>query len=249
MRHKILAILLLFTSTAAQAVQYYHLELIAFEHLDTVKKWYADQAAVPTADLANEQTNAKLTNQEYFAHNKARIDFTKAKLLTEFKQDLTDQVSEPVILLSESSYKLTGEEKKITLSRNFKLIHHVAWRQSFAAKAIPIQVRGGKFMVDLEAAGLTEPELNIYDEHYITQHAKIWELNGVLAVTPLKAPYLRVKAEFMFNPMGKSGAIQERLPTNSFYLIQQARVRQNELYYFDHPLFGVIVLISPIADK
>ena len=40
-----------------------------------------------------------------------------------------------------------------------------------------------------------------------------------------------------------------KIGTTQFVLKQTASVRANQIYYFDHPLFGVIVRITPLNEK
>ena len=40
-----------------------------------------------------------------------------------------------------------------------------------------------------------------------------------------------------------------KIGTTQFVLKQTASVRANQIYYFDHPLFGVILRITPLDEK
>ena len=64
-------------------------------------------------------------------------------------------------------------------------------------------------------------------------------------VTVSLARYLEVEVDLLYNrPASSEAAAPGSAPTR-FRLVSERRMRSGELHYVDHPLFGVLVLLTP----
>ncbi len=73
------------------------------------------------------------------------------------------------------------------------------------------------------------------------------EVNGTLKF--YLSRFLHVELNVLYQP--QSGAIGAAVSTNdgapAYLISEQRRVKSNDMNYFDHPKFGVLVRISPVA--
>ena len=74
------------------------------------------------------------------------------------------------------------------------------------------------------------------------------ELNGTFRF--FLSRFLHVELNLAYQPqrgaIGNYSAESEGQPT--FVIDDQQRIKSNELYYFDHPKFGVLVRVSPVSS-
>ena len=65
-------------------------------------------------------------------------------------------------------------------------------------------------------------------------------------VTVSLARYLQVEVDLLYSrPASGQAAASNTAPTR-FRLVSQRRMRSGELHYIDHPLFGVLILLTPL---
>jgi hypothetical protein len=65
-----------------------------------------------------------------------------------------------------------------------------------------------------------------------------WEIEGVISVKPIKNLF-HVNLDLIFRKKDGSSL-------KEFRLTQTARLKSKESYYFDNPVFGALVIVSPI---
>jgi hypothetical protein len=158
-------------------------------------------------------------------------------------------VSDPASLFGKiPEQKLTLNDVKQKIQKNYHLVLHQGWRQTIADKATApkVHVVGGKqYNTD---AGATQNEVD-----------------GVIRLT--SGTYLHVDADLL---MHKPMKILSETPANgtgiakfaevanrshwqsdpnarlqSFRLKGSNRIRANEIHYLDHPMYGVIIMVTP----
>ena len=142
---------------------------------------------------------------------------------SEIKSSLIKTEQLPV-LLPETSNELAVTHKAFLENKNYKILYHRTWQQPLAInqKGTPIRVENDTFIVD-----------KVNDKTFRT-------FDGVLSIKSVRQGFI-VKADFLLRkPSNKS------LSTNlqSYRLKSAGKVKQKELYYFDHPLMGMIVYIQ-----
>ncbi len=151
----------------------------------------------------------------------------------------------PFVKLSTRQYTMQGVEKIIEENPSYKIMSHVAWRQPAlnGREVENIRIFGGKSLG-------TGPDQN-----------PLWELEGL--VTFKKSRFMHIEADVVLREPGSSasgsfdspqalGLIDSntgrsyKSPNLTTYRLKQSqRVRSDKLYYYDHPLIGMIVKITP----
>lgn len=76
-------------------------------------------------------------------------------------------------------------------------------------------------------------------------------IEGVLAVKPV-GDVLYTKLDIILNDYQNIEVEQtdnQELQADIFRLKDNGRLKQNELYYFDHPKFGLFVMVKPMNEQ
>lgn len=136
-------------------------------------------------------------------------------------------------VLDNGEWHLTEAHQKLKWSKNYRVVHHMAWRQTLAqeifSKAVVIE-GGEKF----------QPY-----EHELLPN---WEVEGTVQVKWVSAPVVKADLIFRKPSTERKGFFRAQQTYEKFRLKQSHRLKKSEPYYFDHPKFGMIVLISPYQD-
>jgi len=227
MKKLLIIFLSLFCLTAAladdadqQQQKLYQVELIIF------------QRSIPTS-----------TNTDLWSTDKPITPDTSNAVELHQPQDNPDQNYQ---LLPPEDFKLNPEANALKKSGKYKVIMHIAWLQNINSPrdTQPIHITGG----------------NLYNEYgeQITnqsqQQNSYWQVNGLLWISYTR--YFEVKTRLYFTaPSIDFPAYIKQVAdeyTNShlicFRMQQARRMKANELNYFDHPLFGVLIKITPLTQ-
>ncbi len=129
--------------------------------------------------------------------------------------------------LEPSRYRLQGEWNRLQNSSEYRPLLHTAWRQ-------PGLSRGQAVGVLLES-GAASAELG---------GAK--PLSGVIKVGLSR--YLHLDTNLLYRLPHKGGSEGDvaNVLFDTFQLSESRRMRSREIHYLDHPMFGVIALITPL---
>ncbi len=151
-------------------------------------------------------------------------------------------------------FKLNDLEKKLRNSRDYRLLIHTAWQCPPGTAPIFFPLQAGKRWNN------TDPEHPLQTPNFSTLSLP-WELEGWLTlksehgpslkldlllqepatekeITSLQPPYHRI------NPTDSVGwNLLHKTMLQSYRLEQSRRLKAKELYFFDHPAFGVLVMI------
>ncbi len=173
-------------------------------------------------------------------------------------------------LLPSSALKLNAVQRSLQRSSSFYPIMHIGWRQPVVAqdKAVPIHIFGGKRYTAAMAAPAdatqpgtadqTGPQTNTSGDNggalaaglsvpAPDQTNKVWEINGSLLLT--RARYLHAWVDLVFTqPAGMVGGADADISDDGllhFRMRQHRRMRSGELHYIDHPLFGMLIMVTP----
>jgi hypothetical protein len=122
--------------------------------------------------------------------------------------------------LPEAQFQLVDIEKKLRASAGYTPLAHVAWSQTASAW-------GTRAGFPLQRLGIDVPGMS---GTVVLERGQYLHLGMTLAYAPA-------------NPPAGLGATQG----TTFTLNEGRRVRFNERAYFDHPAFGVIALVTPVA--
>lgn len=143
--------------------------------------------------------------------------------------------------LTDDALKLVSSKRKI--ENNYHLILHKGWRQTVTDKesAFGVHVTGGS--------------------QYHHDKQEIFEVEGLITLTHTRQ--LNIDTDLVFRKpmqliskngqMGKFAEITdktnwEKLPNTklqAFRLTDSSHVTLSDMHYIDHPLYGVIILITP----
>jgi hypothetical protein len=132
----------------------------------------------------------------------------------------TTQVGRFLKALPDAQFQLTDIEKKLRASAGYAPLAHVAWSQTASAW-------GTRAGFSLQRLGIDVPGMT---GTVVLERGQFLHLGMTLAYAPA-------------NPPAGLGAA----PGTTFTLNSGRRVRFNERTYFDHPAFGVIALVTPVA--
>ena len=130
------------------------------------------------------------------------------------------QVGRFLTMLPESQYQLSDIEKKLHASGAYAPLAHVAWSQTASAW-------GSRAGFAVQRLGIDVPGMT---GTIVLERGQYLHLGMTLAYAPASSP------------AGLGAA-----PGTTFTLNEGRRVRFNERTYFDHPAFGVIALVTPVA--
>lgn len=157
-------------------------------------------------------------------------------------------VSDPTVQygqVADNQLVLTDVKKRI--QKNYRLVLHKGWRQPISDKehAQSVHLLGGKYF------GHDEAQADNYHE-----------LDGIVRFTA--GHYLHVDADLLFKkPMkilsGEAATTarfaelsdktnwqnQPDVKLQSFRLKEISRLKMDEIQYIDHPMYGVIVMVTP----
>jgi Peptidoglycan-binding protein, CsiV len=159
---------------------------------------------------------------------------------------------ESYTVLPKTQWQLNESEKKLTNSGQYRVVFHTAWKQPLLGekKAIPIHLTAGRQW---------DKSLPNFSGETIP-----WEIEGTLKL--YNARFIHADADFILQIPASSDSASDNFksinhhtiravnPDNwrprtktqlqYFRLTHAERIKAKEIYYFDHPLLGLIIRIS-----
>ena len=158
----------------------------------------------------------------------------------------------PYLALQKRDYRLGGVRRALELSGEYKPLLHVAWQQpgldTRNLRAIHLdntQFEKKTAVQDGQVAG-EERDLPEYT-------APKKEFDGIIRLR--KSRFLHLDVDFAYFPelleqpdlaYGPDASGRPRLATNYVRMAESRRVKLDELQYFDHPLFGVVIQVRKL---
>ena len=133
-------------------------------------------------------------------------------------------------LLGSGSHRLTGVANRLRSSADYRPLLHIAWSQpgysKSSARAVHVHsALPNRFRNAETASGGVDGKP---------------ELRGTIRVS--RARYLHVDADLVHF---RRPPADSEVNATQFRMRQSRRLRSKEVHYIDHPLFGLIVLITP----
>lgn len=132
-------------------------------------------------------------------------------------------------------------------AKGYEPLLHIAWRQPGYERddAKAVQINGGVpiTLADLEQSGDdgTPEEPLYYNKNMEGPPPPI--INGTITLS--RSRFLHIDADLVYHnvlPEQKGDIV---LPTRYFRMQASRRMRSTEVNYIDHPMFGMLVLITP----
>jgi hypothetical protein len=143
-------------------------------------------------------------------------------------------------MLPSSRYKLGGVNKNLKLSSDYRPVYHVAWQQpeltKSRAKKVHIKNPEAKIngTVNLRGGHLLHLDLDISYFVDLTTESITSFAEENISIAGEDVEEIEVDEEIIM-----SGTYAQMKETR--------RIKLNELHYFDHPLFGVIMRVTRLA--
>jgi len=152
-------------------------------------------------------------------------------------------------LLPSSKFTLTEAQKKIDKYHAYKTLLHVAWRQPTASfkKPISIHIFGGNVYNQ-------DGQILNYNSSQSQQDLdNVWQINGTVSVSLNR--YFDVNFNLFFaepfstlSTMTKNGYFKGNYSGPVyFHMLESRRTRSKTVNYIDHPLYGTLLMITPVG--
>ena len=228
---KILLTLLFFAlvSSNAFAAKLYQVNIIVFSHM--------------TSDaLSSENWPNKLINP----NARGTIDLLNQQTIGNYQ------------LLSDNQFGLKKELDKLNSQSEYHVLLTMSWTQPMASSSGTkwIHIYGGQPYDQagqpIQNYGLTQTATTTLTPQTPTVMPTYWEINGRIKVSfqNFYQIYTRLyltEPESIIGGRADSNAIGtfQPIPLTTFYLNENRNTRLNKLNYLDHPLFGVLIKITP----
>lgn len=152
--------------------------------------------------------------------------------------------------LDKKDFKLNSQEKRLTNSKNYQVLMHIAWLQGDESK--PIHIFAGQ-LFDQNGGPINSQADPYQPKPVVSNDGLQWELDGTLEVT--KNRYFKVNSNLILtkpSPKPKHSWFSrstDQPPLSHYLLDQSQRMKSGELHYFDNPMYGLLVQITPYKDK
>jgi len=230
----------------------------------------SQEGIVANSTLATENSNTAeplLTEMSEPDSTRALTNELTAETAT--VQETASRLEQPFQLLANKALTLTEITATLDGSPNYVPILHVAWRQPVAAKeeAQTVYINSNLGQATLESPPalinidelMTPPDLGetpllLIEQNEIDETSEGRSLNTLDGTIRLHlGRYLHVEADLLYRsqtePMENNTFFMTlndgEQPQTLFRMHQTRRMRSGELHYFDHPMFGLLVQITP----
>ena len=189
-------------------------------------RWFTVEIIV-FDDLRNERLHA-----EHWPEDPAEPPLDDAVELTRSHGTGPDDTARAYRLADPSELSLSAVRNRLRRSAHYRPFLHAGWRLRGLPRSVarPAHVSPSLDDSSAGAAGGVAGERP-------TVHG---------TVTVSLARYLQVDVDLLYSrPAGGQAAAPNTAPTR-FRLVSKRRMRSGELHYIDHPLFGVLILLTPL---
>ncbi len=249
--------------------RWYEIELVLFAH-NSPQALDAEQwPAIIGADLPLEALLELRLPQEIAPQvADEMIDETITVESSSAEAPVADTTEPPVAfqLLDESEWQLQETARRLRRSSRFEPLLHVAWRQPTyeRARARPVLlydgmtkplIINGRPPSEAEIhAGPPNPELigtvRLSVARYLHLATDLIYRIPVTQQAAVPIPDFDLWYDrpypTLYEPQGPAYRLEEWPAVRGFRLRESRRMRSRVLHYLDHPLFGLVVLITPV---
>lgn len=234
------------TSLAVAEGKWYQVEVLAFEHATTERYASEQWPAYPGFP----DISGAVSIREHAPSNSAQ-GFTR---------------------IPTSEWNFNDSHRLLNQQKHTRVLLHTRWRQYLDKEhdSLPVHLYGGTAyatpfqptapssfyprLTQFTAATMLQP----HQQKRLLEKAHPWELEGRMDIRLSR--YLHVDADFVFQKpiqhrtssraegvpvSAKDWAQRANVQLHPFRLTQSLRARSKEVHYLDHPLFGLLVRITP----
>ena len=192
---------------------------------DASARWFTAEIIV-FDDLRSEGLHA-----EHWPADPGEPSLRNAIELTRLLDDSSDDAVHAYRLVNPSRLALGGVWNSLRRSANYRPLLHAGWHLPGLPRtsARPVHLR--RSLAESAGAAADEARGNRPSVH------------GTVTVS--LARFLQVELDLLYHrPVTGEALVPGSAPTR-FRLVSERRMRSGELHYIDHPLFGVLVLLTP----
>jgi len=157
---------------------------------------------------------------------------------------------EPVYaLLSPDNIGLTKMTNRLNKS-GYPILLNIAWIQPVTQNNRRLHIFGGT-AYDETGQPITDQVMNANNMQAI-DGAKFWQLNGTLRISYNN--YFNISQRlYLTLPTNLGSDIDAQqfgfIPLQTFKISTNRRARAKQMVYFDHPVFGVLLQITPVKEN
>ena len=188
-------------------------------------RWFTVEIIV-FDDLRSDNLHA-----EHWPADPGKPSLANAIELTHLPEDALDDGVHAYRLVKPSHLTLGEVRNRLRRSAHYRPLVHAGWRLPGLSRSAARPVHVGRSLDGNEARAAQGAD------------AERSSVHGTVTVS--LARYLQVDVDLLYNrPASGDAAAASSTPTR-FRLVSQRRMRSGELHYIDHPLFGVLVLLTP----
>ena len=226
-------------SVSSEEIRYYDVEIIIFES----KESYDRQSEEWPSDIQREMPPTQIElGQPY-----------PGPLPAGFDPKLTFK------LLPRNAYRLQQEVKLLEASDRYTLLYHTAWRQPGmdATTALPVHIKQ-TYVQQMSQPMFNDPDRppsGLPTPAHVQQTRN--ELNGYIRL--ILSRYLHAEVDLIYTTGLQDGnvaidtanpeAAVQAIPPVMYRLQESRRMRSTEVHYLDHPVIGMIILVTPYEGK
>lgn len=229
---------------AENDIRYYDVEFILFEHIDAKNRQSEDWQARRLPPASDEPEPSHQLGTPYALEKKSPYD--RKAMFT---------------ILPRSQWQLIPEAELLKKSKTRRILSHVAWRQPGLAKDQAVwvnfknMVNSNKILVPGKKTGsadfLTgEKEFSPYIEGKVKVMLARYlhvDTDILYFADPLPRVATNTSVENTVDVSGETEDIQYAAHEPEVFLLKQLRrrMRSKELHYLDHPVLGMLLMITP----
>lgn len=235
-------------ASSQNEVRYYDIELVVFENLDEPTD---NNEIWPAAKVLNLPDELAILGRKY-----------EGKLASQYDPRTLFNV------LTEEEYQLTEDIENLRASGQYRILLHTGWRQPGLARKQAISVYFKHAIADtdtplepLDATAINEPAQTPAQAGGLPEalpsplpiiNPSMANLEGLITIVLSRYLHLDVEMLYKRDPspaevdMFDTSFLEDtRDKEKVFYLKQNRRMRSKETHYIDHPVFSMLVRITP----
>ena len=189
-------------------------------------RWFTVEIIV-FDDLRNEGLHA-----EHWPTDPGEPSLRDAVELTRSHDVGPDDAARAYRLAGPSELSLNAVRDRLGRSAHYRPFLHTGWRLRGLPRSAARPARVSPHLVDSGAGAA---------DHVGSERPTV---HGTVTVS--LARYLQVDVDLLYSrPASGQTAASDTAPSR-FRLVSERRMRSGELHYIDHPLFGVLILLTPL---
>lgn len=214
----ICGLVFLCTNVLADVASIYQIEMVIFENNDP-KRFDSEQWPSYVGKL-NTTDAIQLSSKPKNIPDSIDVMQTLDALDALNYEPLDEVISESVTVVDKNRRLLNREVSVIKSSDSQRFIQYLAWSQpvTWNVKSTPVYIEAGD---------------------------KMQEITGVVSLKPVRGFY-QMYIDLIYKVSDAES--DNKTDVEEFRLTRVLKLKKKEMYYLDHPVFGAIIMVSPVID-